>query len=123
MIAPRDAYLLAVESNAANFDSEGLFETISGIAEGTVWNFMTGIYVFKSNLGREDISQKLRDEHFPSHIIASIDPSKANGLFPKTAWDSWFFDVFEADIPYIAEEKGFDLQAFLAAKDKRIVNQ
>ena len=96
-----------VETETGNFDVEGLYDTLRDIAIGTVWNFITGAFIFKSLLDDQEISKILKDEYYPSHIVINLDPANTSGVLPKGAWDTFFLDVFYDDINKIAKRKGW----------------
>lgn len=101
------SFILFVEALSGQFDSDGLYEAVSGLAVGKVWNFISGAYVFKSLKSSGEISQCLRDEHFPPHVAIEIDPANASGMLPKAAWESWFGDIFLDDLEKIGKAKGW----------------
>lgn len=113
-------YFVFVESQDATFDTVGLFETLKEVAVGKVWNFLTGAYLLKSELGLKELSSLLEDESYPSHIVLAVDPARTEGHLPEPAWDSFFLDIFGDDLEDIGRAKGWNVEHLRQIKAEHV---
>ena len=91
---------LAVLFNIAqpDYNPDRISQHLRSLArDGQVWNYMPGVYLFKSEMDSITARKSIKAENFDGYIVLNFDPAESDGDLPELAWDSYLLNVYRDD--------------------------